>query len=461
MLPLQSPNAWPADVAATVSVKDGSLKERLGKGMGAWRRNRRRAAVWGSLALVCMAALSALLLLQGITRQIEDVTRSHAVLTAARELAHALSEVEANRNGFLLTGDQQFLSLFGEAVSRADLRAAELADLTADDPLRRLRVAEVTQAVAEGSQGLGGIDDEPDPRIMAERDETLARFIANEDAKNGTRNAEMERTRLGLFGALIAALAAAAVLASTLLWRTQRRRDVLETQIAERTKEIEMARAHAERERERVEALLQDTNHRVGNSLATVSSLLALQVMRSEQSEVREALEAARLRIHAIASAHRRLRLGDDLETASAQEFLGAVIEDIAETQADADLVTISSDIEPINVSSRDATTLGILVGELITNALKHAFPDGRSGTVDVRLFRNRDDVPVLIVRDNGVGLTQDQAATDGGLGSLIVRQLAGQFDGEPRYEGAATGGVEVTIALPGLARISPQSLEL
>src|SRR5690606_7440274 len=82
--------------------------------------------------------------------------------------------------------------------------------------------------------------------------------------------------------------------------------------------------------RQRVEALLQDTNHRVGNSLATVSSLLALQVMRSRSDEVRDALEAARLRVHAIASAHRRLRLGDDLESASASEFLTAVIEDIA-----------------------------------------------------------------------------------------------------------------------------------
>ena len=81
----------------------------------------------------------------------------------------------------------------------------------------------------------------------------------------------------------------------------------------ERTLEAEEARRHAERERERVEALLQDTNHRIGNSLATVSSLLGLQLTRTKSDEVRKALEAAQSRVQAIASGHRRLRLGPDL----------------------------------------------------------------------------------------------------------------------------------------------------
>src|SRR5690606_11868066 len=165
--------------------------------------------------------------------------------------------------------------------------------------------------------------------------------------------------------------------------------EALEAQIADRTREIEQARAHAERERQRVETLLQDTNHRIGNSLATVSSLLALQMLRTSSMEVRNALEAARLRVHAIASAHRRLRLGDDLENANAAEFLTAVIEDIATTQVADGRIKVVADIDAIEVKSRDATTLGILVGELVTNAIKHAFPDERSGHIHVLLFRN------------------------------------------------------------------------
>lgn len=452
------------------------------------RRNARRVAIWVSLGLVCLAAMASLLLMQGIGRQISDVTESHAMRTAARELTHALSQAEASQRGFLLTADPQFLDGYRQAASSIESRLDALLALTANDLSQNARVASITEDIAgklaemeravelASSQrtreaqsltqsGMGA-------RLMAEASQTLEDFIAEEDFKMATRNAEMEQTRLGLVAALIAALIAAAILASALLLRTQRQvsalalshrgllsqNEVLEAQVAERTREIEGARAHAERERQRVEALLQDTNHRVGNSLATVSSLLALQVMRSQSEEVRDALEAARLRVHAIASAHRRLRLGDDLETASAQEFLTAVIEDIAATQTDGGRIALSSAIEPIDVSARDATTLGILVGELVTNALKHAFPDERAGAIHVRLFREADGTPILDVRDDGVGLAD--AGGDGGLGSLIVRQLAGQFGGEPHYQGAAGGGVEIRIALPGLTGASQTKLE-
>ncbi|ODT66364.1 MAG: hypothetical protein ABS75_28315 [Pelagibacterium sp. SCN 63-23] len=453
--------------------KEAPVRERLGKitaSLPAWRRNRRRVAVWASLGLVCIAAFSALMLFAGIARQIDDVTHSHQTLIAARELAHALSRAEASQRGFFLTEGPEFARDFDIAAAQINLRVDELRGLTAEDAGQSMRLERIAEDIAEElrvmelSMAQVSAAGQGDARVDAGMDALgveLEGFIALENRKIATGNAEMGRTRIGLVGALIAALLAAALLASTLLMRTQRQKGVLEAQIAERMREIEQARAHAERERQRVETLLQDTNHRVGNSLATVSSLLALQAMRNPPGEVQDALEAARLRIHAIASAHRRLRLGDDMETASAEEFLGAVVEDIAETQPDSSRVALTSHIEPIDVRSRDATTLGILVGELVTNALKHAFPDGRAGEIEVRLFRDDADVPTLSVRDDGVGLSANQSSAEGGLGSLIVRQLAGQFDGEPHYQSVATGGVCITVPLPGLTRISSQSLEL
>jgi two-component sensor histidine kinase len=171
--------------------------------------------------------------------------------------------------------------------------------------------------------------------------------------------------------------------------------------------------------------------------------------MRTRSEEVRTALEAARLRVHAIASAHRRLRLGDDMETASADEFLSAVLEDIATTQADSGRVSIEGKIDRIEVSARDATTLGILVGEFVTNALKHAFPDGRQGKVVVSLFRAASGVPTLTVEDNGVGLPEGH--DESGLGSVIIRQLSGQFGGEPIYSSVAGQGLTVSVSMPAL----------
>lgn len=442
--------------------------------------------MWVSLGLVCLAAFAALMLMQGIDRQLNDITKTYAVRNAARELTHALSQAEASQRGFLLTADPQFLEPYREAVSSLDRRVAALMEMTADDSGQAARVAsitgDITSKMAEMNRtvelvatrrnaeaqtltetGMGA-------RLMAEVSKTLEDFIAEEDAKLTSRNAQIDQTRTGLVGALIAALTAAAILAYALLMRSQRQvsalaqrhlglvsqNEALEAEIAERTRDIEEARAHAERERERVEALLQDTNHRIGNSLATVSSLLALQVMRTQSDDVRNALEAARSRVHAVASAHRRLRLGDDLETASADEFLAAVLEDIAETQIDSGRVLVRSELAPIEVGARDATTLGILVGELVTNALKHAFPGDRRGEILVTLARTEDDVPALSVKDNGVGIAPDGEMGETGLGSVIVRQLSSQFGGEPEYRAVESGGLEVTVLLPELGSAAP-----
>lgn len=447
---------------------------------GLGRISLRRLAVWVSLALVILAGLASLLLMQGIERQLGDITQTYAVRHQASELTIALGEAEANQRGYLLTRDAQFLSPYRSAMERIEAQVQTLLDMTADDPAQAARVRGITGDIsvkmAEMARAVELVATSRDAeaqtltetgmgaRVMAEVRDTLNLFISEENQKLVTRNEAIDRTRVGLAAVLISALGAAAILAYALLSRTQKQvsaltqrhqglmtqNEALEAEIAERTKAIEEARTHAERERQRVEALLQDTNHRIGNSLATVSSLLALQLMRTRSEEVRTALEAARLRVHAVASAHRRLRLGDDLESACAKEFLGAVIDDMMATQNDAARAKIQADIESIEVSARDATTIGILVSELVTNALKHAFPGGRHGTISVRLARE-GDVPVLCVADDGVGLPPEQG--EGGLGSVIIQQLAGQFGGTPSYSAGERSGVVVTIALPYLNR--------
>ena len=445
------------------------------------RLTTRRLSIWISLGLLCLAAVAALMLMQGIDRQLADITKTYAVRNAARELMHSLSQAEASQRGYLLTTDPQFLQNYREAVSGLDRRVAALLDMTDDDPGQSARVTSITGDIAgklaemnrtvelvttrRSAEAQSLTETGMGARLMAEVNATLDDFIAEEDAKLTDRNLAIDRTRTGLVAALIAALAAAAILAYALLRRSQNQVNVLaqshrglltqnealELEVAERTRDIEEARLHAERERQRVEALLQDTNHRIGNSLATVSSLLALQMMRSRSEDVRTALEAARLRVHAVASAHRRLRLGDDLETASADEFLSAVLEDLAETQTDSGRVNLRSELSPIEVGARDATTLGILVGELVTNALKYAFPEERRGEIAVVLDRNEDGTPRLSVTDNGVGMPGMEQGSEAGLGSVIIRQLAEQFGGEPFYGTPPGGGTEVVVLMPAL----------
>lgn len=445
--------------------------------------NARRLAVWVSLGLICLAAVAALMLLHSIDRQIRDIAETYAVREGARELVHALNQADASQRSYMLTGDERFVGPYEASIADIDSKVSLLVEMTENDAAQAERVRSITGdlsvKLAEMARSVELVSSQQDvearqlndtgigARFMDDINLTLDDFIAEEDQKLEVRNATIDQTRIALIGALIAALAAAVILASALLTRTQRQMNVLaqrqmglisqnealEIEVAQRTSDIEEARAHAERERERVETLLQDTNHRIGNSLATVSSLLALQMMRSQSAEVRDALEVARQRVHAIASAHRRLRLGDDFESAHTDDFLSAVIEDIVRTQTDADRIAIRAEIEPIIMGARDATTLGILAGELITNALKHAFPDGRRGTIAVTLFKNEDGVPLLEIRDDGIGMPDGPPEDASGLGSAIVRQLSGQFGGEPIYRSGPDGGLSVTIRLNTLEK--------
>lgn len=456
------------------------------EGAASRRRVAHRLVVLVSLALVMLAAIAALVLVEGINRQLRDVLQTYEVRNQARELTIALSEAESSQRGYLLTREDSYLEPYRRSAAGIGTRLLSLTALTQDDALQAARIRSIAAEIVaktdemarmvelvEGqrvSEARSLIETGEGERLMDSVRSTLEQFIDEENEKLIERNRSIDQSRVSLVVALIAALLGAVLLAYVLFVRTQRQvsalarskdllaseNEVLEAHVRDRTRALEEARAHAEDERQRVETLLQDANHRIGNSLATVSSLLGLQLLRSKSDEVRIALEAARSRVHAVASAHRRLRLGDDLETASADEFLDAVLEDIAVTAADAKAVAIEGQFDPIVVGARDATTLGILVGELVTNALKHAFPDGRSGTVAVSLKRDGDGVPVLSVVDDGVGLAEGEDSGEGGLGSVIVRQLSSQFGGEPHYDRRADGGLAVTVRLPGIEASLP-----
>ena len=440
-----------------------------------------RVGIWLSLVLVILAAVASLVLVQGIDRQNSDVEHSYDVRNQARELTIALSEAQSSQRGYVLTGDENYFEPYRRATTAVETRLASLLAATAEDQEQARKVtamaAQIAGAMAELQRtidlvGTGRADDARrlvqsgnEVALLDDLRRSLEQFIDEENQILYDRNREVDQWRRLLVGAIVLLLAAAVVLGYVLFSRTQKQvstlaqtrsvllseNELLDARVRERTQELEEARQHAEHERQRVEALLQDTNHRIGNSLATVSSLLGLQLLRSSSTEVQSALESARARVHAIAAAHRRLRLGHDLETASTDEFLDAVLEDLATTVTSSDKITISGQIDSIVIGARDATTLGILLSELVTNAIKHAFPHRNGGTIEVQLKRV-NDVPTLSVRDDGIGLpVQVPGTPENGLGSVIIKQLANQFGGVPRYEGGAKGGLLVLIELPGL----------
>lgn len=440
----------------------------------------RRVAIVVSMLLVLAAAAASLFLVRTVDSQLVDIGNTYEVRRQARELMLAVVDAETGQRGYLLTYDPSYLDPYNKAVASIDSTYRELLRLVDANQSQRLRLDKLDPALAAKRAEMArtielmSAGDVANAMALLRSDEgkslmdtirgTLRTFIAEEDARLIERNGQVQGYRQMLVIAILAALGAAAILAYALFTRAQQQvaklaqresqlilqNEELEEHIRARTIEVEEARGRAERERARLETLLQDTNHRIGNSLATVSSLLGLQLARSGSDEVKSALEAAQGRVHAIASSHRRLRLGPDLETTDASEFLAAVVDDLATTVPADKPIAIHQDFSAMVIPARDATTLGIVVSELVTNAVKHAFAPGRAGNIWIRFLKSGEGVAELRVEDDGQGLPE-AGPVGTGLGAVIIKQLARQFGGTPDYGPREGGGTQVRVSLPNL----------
>jgi len=226
----------------------------------------------------------------------------------------------------------------------------------------------------------------------------------------------------------------------------------LEERVAARTAELSS-------EKLRVEALLSDVSHRVGNNLAMVSALISLQARQSDSPQVKQELEKAQLRIQAIAAGQRRLRLNVETDEVDARPYLEDVLAEISRAMGER-AISISLVMEDIRLSGREAVSYVVLVNELVTNALKHAFPDGMAGTIRVGLHRSGDAAGglALSVEDDGVGQVTAKPST--GLGSQVIasmtRSMRGEATSGPAHPGAERPGWRTTIRFAARTEAAP-----
>lgn len=438
------------------------------------RRNR---------ALVATIALSFLLLLgsAGLTFHVSRqgveadalVVHTMEVQRAFNAALLALGGAESGLRGFLLTGNEAFLRPHREAAELlpqqlVDLRRlvadnpAQLANLDAFVPLIEQRLTAINTALAAHGAGRradavaalqrSGLPTLNDIRSRIEAATDLEQKLLVE------RQRDAAALRARFTGAVVVMLIACGVLALFALISVRRyvatvhesrlrlaiHNADLEVRVIARTEELAKAAEDAHRERARAESLLTDVNHRVGNNLALVSSFLTMQQRAVKNPDAARALSAARMRVQAIASAHRKLRLGADFATVKVNEVLGAVLEDISAGLPPGDLIRIQCQVEPMEINARDAVSLGVLTSELVMNAIKHAFAPGDTGEVSVVLAQGTNAVPVLEVSDDGVGWHDKHSQESGGLGAKIIDMVARQFGGRPErsarfHEGAGT----------------------
>jgi two-component sensor histidine kinase len=172
--------------------------------------------------------------------------------------------------------------------------------------------------------------------------------------------------------------------------------------------------------------------------MAVISGLVSLESTRLKAADSVAILESLKARIDAISALYDRLYRSGNTEEVE----LGAYFRDLADTlwagtAAAKKGVSLDLDLETVRLDARRAASLGIIANELLTDCLKYAFPDGRSGTVRLSLKRDGDRL-LLEVTDDGVGLPAGFAVgSTAGLGLVLVEMLAAQVDGEFTAESA------------------------
>jgi two-component sensor histidine kinase len=217
-------------------------------------------------------------------------------------------------------------------------------------------------------------------------------------------------------------------------------------EIVKRMKSEERIRASLEEKN----VLLQEIHHRVKNNLQVISSLLSLQTNQTGNEEVAEILRDSQVRIKSIALVHESLYRSENFAQIESGDYIRRLADQIFGSFGDgARGVSMRYSIEDIGIGIIQAVPCGLILNELITNSLKHAFPGDTTGEIFVELSQSADSKMLLVVGDNGVGMppSPEYRRTDS-LGLQIVETLVRQLDGTAEVD--TSDGVVFSISFPG-----------
>jgi PAS domain S-box-containing protein len=203
------------------------------------------------------------------------------------------------------------------------------------------------------------------------------------------------------------------------------------------------------------EVLLKEIHHRVKNNLQVISSLLSLQARQAASEEVAAALEDGVQRVRGMAMVHEKLCESRDLANVDFGEYIEAMTRELTGAAGASDLrINLEMDIDTVPLTVDQAVPCGQIVSELLSNALKHAFPGNRAGTIRVSIREQGHRHVELQVADDGVGFPRELTFDDPkSLGLWLVTAFTQQLDGQVELETPPEGGTVVRVTF---AQIPP-----
>ena len=195
------------------------------------------------------------------------------------------------------------------------------------------------------------------------------------------------------------------------------------------------------------ELKFKEIHHRVKNNLNAITSFLSLKALCIDDKRCLQALREVSARVYSIADIHDRLCYSKDLESICCQEYFKSLKKSLERAYLVTESVRLSMDAEDLELDTEKILSIGIIVTELVSNALKHAFPKGTSGEIKINI-RSADDTVVLTVKDNGIGFPEglDFRKTTEGMGLEIIRGLVRQWQGNMEVETTPRTAFKITL---------------
>ncbi len=214
-------------------------------------------------------------------------------------------------------------------------------------------------------------------------------------------------------------------------------------------REVTKALAEQERQMDLLSEALREIDHRTKNNYQTVVALLMLQAQRAELPEVGQALRDAADRVNAVSLASEQLALrSEDLGTVRLGDHLCELVAQIKRGLS-RDGVKVECDVDDLSASTQKAIYLSIIVNELVTNALKHAFRERAGGVIRVSSEARPEGV-AIIVEDDGSGIAERPANARSGLGTRLVERFVSQVGAVHKVSSSNNGTIH-NILVPSL----------
>jgi two-component sensor histidine kinase len=197
------------------------------------------------------------------------------------------------------------------------------------------------------------------------------------------------------------------------------------------------------------ELLLKEIHHRVKNNLQTISSLLSLQSESISDKGAFDAVQESKNRVASMALIHQKLYQGDNLAAIEMRDYFETIGKAIIDSFGEkAEHISLNVEMKDVELDVDTAVPIGLITNELITNSIKHAFPNKQKGQIFISLSKEENGLLKLNITDNGQPASNESTVKkEKGFGTLLIQLLTTQLGG--KLEKSTEAGTSTVIQFP------------